>query len=133
MQKEPRLYASGAEDRPLPARELFDSVLEAQKAPMLDVRQLVTGLVLMVPAAIVAAIVSYYAQIYRVQSLETDSKRHEAAIVELQKADAAMLAADRERAVEAAQTVARIESLVQRIDDMLKRLERLEERNRGVR
>lgn len=92
----------------------------------LDVRQVLTSLVLMVPAALVAIVTAYFAAISDVQALVLKVKGNEQSIDELKKAGAELQEADRERAVQEAQIVARIEAIVERLDDMLRRLERLE-------
>lgn len=88
---------------------------------LLDPQQIVTGLVLMIPVALITACATYFAATYELKANTLELARHDARISALQNAD-------RDRAVRDAETVARMEAVIQRMDELLKRIERIEDR-----
>jgi hypothetical protein len=88
---------------------------------LLDPTQIITGLVLMIPVALITAVVSYFAATYELKANTLELQRHDARISALQQAD-------RDRAVRDAETVARMEAVIQRMDELLKRIERIEDK-----
>lgn len=98
-----------------------DIVIPQAKTPLVDLRTILTGLVLMVPGAALAVVVSYFAITSKLEAGTLQLRRHEEAIVALQKADT-------DRAVRDAETVTRLAAAVQRLDEILKHIEKLEDR-----